>query len=205
MKEKILQAASEKFLSLGVRSVTMDEIAADMGISKKTLYTHFATKTKLVEATALFVFEQISKGIETIRKKENDPIEEMFEIKNFACRHLKNEKSSPQYQLQKYYPKIFHTIKQKQQDLLEDLIKTNLSKGISIGIYRPDVPVNFTSRFYFVGMMGIKNPELFPETEFSTGDLIDKHLEYHLRSIVTEQGLRTLNHLLNAYPNHENS
>lgn len=204
MKEKILFKASEKFLSLGVKSVTMDEIAAALGISKKTLYTHFSTKTKLVEATALFVFQQISEGIERIRERENDPIEEMFEIKNFACTNLKNEKSSPQYQLQKYYPRIFHTIKQKQQELLENLIKTNLSKGIALEVYRSDVPVDFISRFYFVGMMGIKDPELFPGNEFATGELIQKHLEYHLRAIVTEKGLQTLNKLLNAHRYNEN-
>lgn len=204
VKDKILEKASEKFLLLGVKSVTMDEIANDLGISKKTLYAHFSTKTKLVEGAALFVFDQISQGIEQIRRKEKDPVEEMFEIKNFAGRHLKNEKSSPQYQLQKYYPKIFLTIKKKQQNLLEDLIKSNLSKGIHLGIYRPDVPVNFTSRFYFVGMMGIKDPELFPESQYTASDLVDKHLEYHLRSIVTAQGLQTLVNLLNSNKRNEN-
>lgn len=197
MKESILSKAAEKFLNLGVKSVTMDEIAAELGISKKTIYAHFATKTKLVEATALFVFERISKGVENIREEKYDPIEEMYEIKNFACQHLKNEKSSPQFQLQKYYPRIYNTIKSKQRKLLEDQIQQNLNRGIKNGLYRPDLPVEFTSRIYFIGMLGIKDRDLFPESEFSTGELIAKHLEYHLRAIVTEKGLKTLNTILN--------
>jgi len=197
VKESILSKAAEKFLNLGVKSVTMDEIAAELGISKKTIYAHFATKTKLVEATALFVFERISEGVESIREEKNDPIEEMYEIKNFACQHLKNEKSSPQFQLQKYYPRIYNTIKSKQRKLLEDQIQQNLNRGIKKGLYRPDLPVEFTSRIYFIGMLGIKDRDLFPESDFSTGELIEKHLEYHLRAIVTEKGLKTLNTILN--------
>ena len=197
MKDKILSKAAEKFLNLGVKSVTMDEIAADLGMSKKTIYAHFSTKTKLVEATALYVFERISEGIKEIREENNDPIEEMYQIKNFACQHLKDEKSSPQFQLQKYYPKIYSTITGMQQQLMEGQIKTNLQRGIEAGIYRPDLPVEFTSRIYFVGMLGIKDRDLFPESEYSTAELIEMHLEYHLRAIVTQKGLHTLNTILN--------
>lgn len=199
MKENILNKAAEKFLSLGVKSVTMDEIAADLGISKKTIYAHFATKTKLVEATALYVFENISEGIKEIREEQSDPIVEMYNIKNFACQHLKDERSSPQFQLQKYYPKIYSTITGMQQQLLEGQIKDNLERGIAAGIYRKDLPVEFISRIYFVGMLGIKDRDLFPESEYSTAELIEKHLEYHLRAIVTPEGLATLNKLLNTY------
>lgn len=198
VKEKILETAAEKFLSLGVKSVTMDEIAADLGMSKKTIYAHFATKTKLVEATALYVFENISEGIREIREENNDPIEEMYNIKTFACQHLKDEKSSPQFQLKKYYPQIYSTITGMQQQLMEDQIKNNLERGMQTGIYRPDLPVDFTSRIYFVGMLGIKDRDLFPESQYSTAELIEKHLEYHLRAIVTEKGLSTLNKILNT-------
>ncbi|GAB2764171.1 TetR/AcrR family transcriptional regulator [Salinimicrobium soli] len=196
MKEKILAKSAEMFLNLGVKSVTMDEIAAEMGISKKTIYAHFSTKTKLIEATALHVFENISGGIEKIREDKKNPIEEMYAIKNFACQHLRDERSSPQHQLQKYYPKVFATIKSKQQNLMENQIKTNLQRGIAQGIYHPNLPIDFTSRIYFLGMLGIKDRDLFPESHYTTAELIEKHLEYHLRAIVTPKGLTILNQLL---------
>lgn len=198
MKEKILNKAAEKFLNLGVKSVTMDEIATELGISKKTIYANYSTKTKLVEATAFYVFEKISEGIAEIREEQNDPIAEMYEIKNFACKHLKDEKSSPQFQLQKYYPKIFDTIRTRQQQVMEDQIKANLKRGMAEGLYRRDLPVDFTSRIYFVGMIGIKDRDLFPESDYSTAELIEKHLEYHLRAIVTDKGRASLNNLLKS-------
>ena len=180
------------FLNIGVKSVTMDEIAAELGMSKKTIYAHFSTKTKLIEATTFYVFEEISKGIEQIKSKHSNPIEEHYVIKNFALRNLKDEKSSPQYQLQKYYPKLFSVVKKKQQNLLENILRENLEKGIKEGFYRPEVDIQFICRIYFVEVMGIKDRDLFPESEFSTNDLVEKHLEYHLRAIVTEKGLSSL-------------
>lgn len=196
MKEKILGKAAEMFLNIGVKSVTMDEIASQLGMSKKTVYAHFSTKTKLIEATTHYVFDEISSGINQIRNKQDNPIEEHFVIKNFALRHLKDEKSSPQHQLQKYYPRIFAVIKDKQQKLLEDFLKENMERGIREGYYRKEIPVPFISRLYFVETLGLKDRDLFPENEFSISGIIDQHLEYHLRAIVTEKGLTTLKNLL---------
>lgn len=175
----------------------MDEIAKDLGMSKKTLYTYFTTKNRLVEATAMYVFQNIADGIKEIRQHKKDPIEEMYSIKVFASDHLKDEKSSPQFQLKKYYPKLYTTITSMQQQLIEDLLKANLQRGIDRGLYRKDLPVAFTSRFYFVGVLGIKDRDLFPESEFSMSDLVEKHLEYHLRAIVTENGEQILKKILN--------
>lgn len=197
VKEKILAKAADMFLTLGVKSVTMDEIAAGMGISKKTIYAHFPTKTKLIEATALFVFEQISEGIQQIRKEQKEAIEELFEIKDFACQNLKDEKSSPQYQLQKYYPKIYSMIREKQKHVLEGLTRENLQKGMKEGVYRKDLPLSFISRIYFMGILAIKDREEFSESEFSTNNLTEMHLEYHLRAIVTPAGLSKLETFIN--------
>ena len=75
MREKILSKAADLFLSYGFKSVTMDDIASAMGISKKTIYQHFENKTKLVEATTLNIFEIISQGIDCICAIEKNPIE----------------------------------------------------------------------------------------------------------------------------------
>ena len=184
------------FLNFGVKSVTMDEIANELGISKKTIYTHYSTKSKLVEATALYICESISCRINSIRNKELDPLEELFAIKDFALEHLKDQKSSPQYQLQKYYPKVYENVKCKQQKVLEDQIRYNLRKGIASGVYRADLPEDFISRIYFIGMTAIKDHEGFADTNYSLKDLIEKHFEYHLRAVVTPKGLKSLDNLL---------
>ncbi len=195
MKEKILKKAEELFLTFGFKSVTMDDIANKMGISKKTIYTHFKNKTQLVKETTLKVFENISQGIDCICSLNKNPIDEIFEIKTLILEQLKGEKTSPQYQLSKYYPEIHNTLKKKQFDIMQDCVINNITKGILQGLYRSEINIEFISRIYFLGMTGIKDEELFPSEIFSKKQLMESYLEYHLRGIVTEKGLTKLNQI----------
>lgn len=198
MKSKIVEKASELFLTLGFKSVTMDDLANEMGISKKTIYSHFPNKTKLVGESTMYMFEIISKGIEHIRSLEKNPIEELYEIKKHMMIHLKNEKSSPQYQLQKYYPQVYETLRAMQYEVMQECVLENLNKGLQLGIYRENLNVDFVSRIYFSGAMSIKNIELFPQNLFPMTDLMDNYLEYHLRGIVTPKGRTFLNKIINS-------
>jgi hypothetical protein len=193
MREKILINATDLFLNYGFKSITMDDISNHIGISKKTIYQHFENKTTLVEAVSMHVFNTISCGINDICSSKKNPIEEIFDIKQFVMEHLKDEKSSPQYQLQKYYPKIFNTLKKKQFDIMQECVKDNLLRGVEIGLYRPSINIEFISRIYFNSMVAIKDKELFPLQHFSVNTLMIHFLEYHLRGICTEKGLLTLN------------
>ena len=203
MKDEILHKSQDLFLNLGFKSVTMDDIANEMGISKKTIYVHFPNKTKLVEATTLKLFETISCGIDNICDLQKNPIEEIFEIKQFVMHHLKNEKSSPQYQLQKYYPKIFATLKSKQFEVMQGCMTQNLNRGLEQGLYRDSIDIDFISRIYFQGMVALKDQELFSLNRFSMNTLMEHYIEYHLRGICTPKGLNTLTELLQI--NHNNT
>jgi len=89
MREKIINKSAELFLNLGFKSVTMDDIAQEMGISKKTIYVHFSNKTKLVEAVTFGLFDTICNGIDHICEHAPNPIEELYSIKMFVMQHLK--------------------------------------------------------------------------------------------------------------------
>ncbi|VAW12639.1 Transcriptional regulator, AcrR family [hydrothermal vent metagenome] len=201
MKEKILEKATDMFLNLGFKSVTMDDLANEMGISKKTIYAHFENKTMLVEETTMGLFCTISQGIDCICALEKNPIEELYEIKKFAMQHLKDERSSPQYQLQKYYPKIHATLRQKQFDVMKDCVVDNIKKGIKLGIYLKNLNIDFISRIYFSGITSIKDKDLFPQDLFPMTNLIDEYLEYHLRGIITSKGQEKLTEIINSNQN----
>ena len=186
------------FLNLGFKSVTMDDLANEMGISKKTIYTHFENKTRLVQECTISLFNQINAGIDFICTTGKNPIEELYEIKKFVISHLKDEKSSPQYQLQKYYPKIFSTLRKKQFELMQECTINNVKKGLELGIYRENLNVEFVSRIYISGVASIKDERFFPEGNFSPKDLQDYFLEYHLRGIVTPKGRKILNDIIDA-------
>ena len=196
MKEEIVKKATEMFLTLGFKSVTMDDIAAEMGISKKTIYQHFENKPELVEATTLYLFENISCGIDNICSLEKNAIEELFAIKSFMMSKLNNEKASPFHQLQKYFPNVAICLRQKQFDKMQDCVKSNIEKGMTSGLYRLNLDPDFIGRIYFVGVTGIKDGDIFPQTIFSSRDVTEKYLEYHIRAIASAEGLKLLERMI---------
>ncbi|TXD52829.1 MULTISPECIES: TetR/AcrR family transcriptional regulator [unclassified Polaribacter] len=196
MKDKIIEKSNELFLNLGFKSVTMDEIANSLGISKKTLYKHFSNKTALIDAVTHYMFNSICCRIDNVCAQKMNPIDEMFHIKRVVMEHLKDEKSSPLYQLQKYYPAIYVSLKKKQFHVMQETIQDNLQRGVTSGLFRASMNVDFTSRIYFNGMIGIKDQQLFPLKKYSMNTLMNYYLEYHLRAISTTKGLEQLEHQL---------
>ena len=203
MRDNIISKSEELFLSLGFKSVTMDDIANAIGISKKTIYAHFSNKTELVEVVTFSVLDHISNGIDQINATSDNPIEELYDIKLFVLNYFKNERVSPQHQLKKYYPQIFERLKLKQFEKMHSSVENSLKTGMTIGLFRPDIDVDFISRMYFNGMTGIRDISIFPENRFDKNYLFESYLEYHLRAIVTKTGLNLLNNYIksNLTPN----
>lgn len=200
MEQNIINKATELFISLGFKSVTMDDIANELGISKKTIYAHFKTKTLLVNKVTTHLFDTIAHGIDCICEEDKNPIEELYEIKKLVMVHLKDEKSSPQYQLQKYYPQVHNNLKKMHYHKMSECTLVNLQKGVAQGLYRSNLDIEFVSKIYFLGVNGIKDDSLFPVDQFPKKALFDDFLEYHLRGIVTKKGLEVLNTFINNNP-----
>jgi len=198
MKEKILQTATELFLNQGFKSITMDDIAHEMSISKKTIYTHYATKEAIVEASTDGLFTKICGGIDQICELNNDPIVELYAIKKYVLEHLKGERTSPMYQLQKFYPRIHSSLRKKQYDYMQNCMVENISRGVDLGLFRENINIQFVARIYFTGMTGIKDGDIFPASEFPQPSLYDMYLEYHLRGIVTLKGKELLKQLVQS-------
>jgi TetR/AcrR family transcriptional regulator, cholesterol catabolism regulator len=197
MKESIILKSCDMFLTHGFKSITMDDIASEMGISKKTIYQHFSNKSALVEAVTSYLFETISCGIDNICELGKNPIEELFVMKDFVMKNLKDESASPIYQLQKFYPKIHKSLMARQFEKMDDCVIDNLKKGINQGLFRENLNVDLIGRFYFAGMTSLKDAELFNPSQFNMKLVQENYLEYHLRGICTEKGIKVLEEIIN--------
>ncbi len=198
MKEKIRDTASQLFLERGFKSITMDDIANEIGMSKKTIYSEYSNKTSLVEDCVMNKFCHLSDGIDLIIAMEKNAIEELYEIKRYVMSHLNDEKSSPQYQLMKYYPKIHKNLKLMQFDKMHSCVLLNVERGLEQGLFRDNIDPEFVARIYFTGMNSIKDQNVFPLDRFPISKLMDSFLEYHLRGIVTPKGKAILNNIINS-------
>lgn len=198
MRDHILKTATEMFLNLGFKSVTMDDLAHRLGISKKTIYSHFENKNCLVAEATRNLFKTICSGIDCIRHTDKNPIKELYEIMEFVSHQLNSEKASPQYQLEKYYPEIHDELNRSKFGLVQDHMQHNIQKGVAMGLYRDNLDTHFITRIYFAGMNSLKDPMLFPEGEHSMQERMYQFLEYHLRGIVTPKGRQILNQIINS-------
>jgi AcrR family transcriptional regulator len=198
MKKNIISKATELFMKLGFKSVTMDDIAKEMGISKKTIYTHFNNKETIIGVVTDHVFETVCHDIDAICDLNQNPIQELYAIKKRVMQYMQKEKASPTYQLQKYYPTIYNNIKQRQFSYMQQCVVKNLHRGLEQDLYRKNIEVQFVARIYFNGITGIKEESLFPHTMFEGEALYEMYLEYHLRGIVTPKGRNILNQLIQS-------
>jgi len=198
MKKNIILKATELFMKLGFKSVTMDDIAKEMGISKKTIYTHFNNKETIIGVVTDHVFETVCEDIDAICDLNQNPIQELYAIKKRVMQYMQNEKASPTYQLQKYYPAIYNNIKQRQFSYMQQCVVKNLNRGLEQDLYRQNIEVQFVARIYFNGITGIKEESLFPHTMYEGETLYEMYLEYHLRGIVTPKGRNILNQMIQS-------
>ena len=198
MKEKIRNTASQLFLERGFKSITMDDIANEIDMSKKTIYSEYENKTSLIEDCVMAKFCVLNEGIDLIIAMEKNAIEELYEIKRFVMSHLNNEKSSSQFQLMKYYPKIHKSLKLMQFEKMHKCVLSNVERGLAQGLFRDNVNPEFVARIYFSGMNTIKDQNIFPLDLFPISELMDSFLEYHLRGIVTPKGKTILNNIINS-------
>jgi len=197
LKETILNMATEMFLEFGFKSITMDDIAEKLGISKKTIYANYSTKTKLVTDVVYNLLDIIQKSISAIKSKNLNSIEELFEIKKQIGIFLKDEKTSPQFQLQKYYPKIFKKVESERSAMVECSIWENVTKGVKEGLFRKEINIDFTCKLYNECMHLIRNPHIFPSEKYTKAELFQLYIDYHIRAIATKKGLEILEDLTN--------
>ena len=192
MKEKIIIKASELFLTFGFKSVTMDDIANEMGISKKTIYKYFDNKEILLDNCVTHIHNKVSDSICEITNQGYNAIEENFVINNMYKDIFEKSNTSPMYQLQKYYPKIYKKLVANEFKIFEECVGTNIRKGIKEGLYRKDTEEYFALKFYFILIFGIHDDGVFKYENYKLNEVEMKALEYHTRAIATTKGIIVL-------------
>ncbi|SFU68443.1 transcriptional regulator, TetR family [Pustulibacterium marinum] len=170
----------------------MDDIAQESGISKKTIYQHFKNKTELIQSCVDDSMKTVAINISEVKTKGLNAVQEQLEIRNVILAQLKNEKTSPHLQLQRYYPGIYKITRTKHFELVYASVSQNLQKGIGEGLYRKELDLDIITRMHFICAIELKNQDIFPSENYSVRDLMNIYIENYLRSIVTPKGLEIL-------------
>ena len=184
----ILERVRELFFKYGVRSVSMDDICRDIGVSKKKLYTYFQSKTELVSK----LLELERRNFEIIFEHHNFEGVNAIDILLIVSRDLGERfwdiSPSMTFDLKKYYPDIYHQHIDERIEFIYQKIQINLQKGISQGMYRDDLSIELVARLYIRRLIDIHNPEFFPADKFSFQTLFDVMFDNFIRGIASPEG-----------------
>ncbi len=189
-KDEIIVRSEQLFLRLGVKSVSMDDIARELGISKKTLYQHFDTKDALVEASVSTHVEREQCMIEQICAAAKDALDEIRNMGAFITASIEDISPGALYDLQKYYYKTWQLLMQKQDVHVADCIVKNIHRGIKEKLYRDDLNPEIVAKIYSKSTYMVVEQIALSASKFTRRQLIWELHNYHVHGIATPKGLR---------------
>jgi AcrR family transcriptional regulator len=182
----------ELYMKYGIKSITMDDVARELGISKKTLYQYVTDKEDLV---VKFIDNEILRRQEEICKCFRigfNAIEELFEISMFMNKIMRGQNVATEYDLKKYYPAQYEKTIKARREGIYNYILVNLKKGIKEGLYRKELNKEIIAKLYLWRSENAHLDELFTVEEFTSKKLFVELLTYHVRGIATEKGILVL-------------
>jgi AcrR family transcriptional regulator len=189
---KIIKKAGELFNANGIRDVSMDMIASDLNISKKTIYGYFKNKDSLVKEACNMAHEDQTHANNRILNESKNVIEAVFSFMKNGSDLL--EMTNPAYfgDLQRLYPKIWNENVQKGKKHSHFLIVELIEKGIKEGIFMDDVNAKAIAWVLVEQLYMISDQQLFPSSLFSASEVYKSIIIYMTRGIATKEGMEIL-------------
>lgn len=190
--EELIAKITDLFLRFGVKSVTMDDIARELGVSKKTLYIHFTDKRDVVMKSIEFSMQnQQCKMNEIMDGTEENAIDVLLRVSQQLIISQSKINANVNYDLQKYYPEAWDKIKDFRQKHIYSHIRENILSGISQNVYRDDFNVDIICHLY-VSLIENSFTELIHSVEIRFEDLLKTLFMYHIRGIASPKGIKYL-------------
>jgi AcrR family transcriptional regulator len=187
-KDKILKGTEDLFMRYGVRSISMDDIARHLSVSKKTLYQYFADKDDLVTLVSKSMLEKSTEQYDALRRDSSNSIEELAKLG--VCMKKDMEQINPAllYDLQKFHPKAWNAWIDHKHRFIQQSVVRNLKQGIQDGYFRPEIDPEVLARVRIELVQIAFNPEIFPRQQFNLAEVQIQILEHFVFGIVTEKG-----------------
>jgi AcrR family transcriptional regulator len=202
MKERILAEAERLFWKFGVRSVTMEDIARQLGISKKTIYQHFSDKEQILYQVIQDKTGRNQSEMECMVIGTDNPVEEILNV--LKLMHKNADKVSPNFlnDIKRYYPQAFALFRQYKEGQIMRSILENIQKGIAQGLYRSDINPAILARLRVEQIELAFNNDIFPTDQYSMHDIQAELMHHFVRGMLTETGFTIYNQYVKQY-NHE--
>ncbi len=192
-KKRITSESLKLFMSYGIRSITMDTIAENLGISKRTIYELFRTKDELLESCFEYILAEDEKEYHEIVESSANVIEAFLRSIGKSVNRIKSISPMFFYDIKKYYPEIFHFKGKEQREKGYNRIIRFIRKGQQEGFIRKDINEDIVTKLITEQFRIMGNEELFPHDKYSRSELLENIAINFIRGIATEEGIKIIN------------
>ncbi len=197
MKSRILEKGTQLFFRYGVKSVTMDAIAAELGISKKTIYQHFPDNDAMVLQVVDAFIEKDEVKWDELDKQYPNVIEKMFKSFEMVKEMLTQMNPRLLFEIEKYFPKAYARFREYNERGIHEHLVLDFKKGMQFGYFRKDIDVELLARLRMAEVGLVFNPDFYPENKLSLFETQMILMDIFMRGILTDKGLV----LYNSYQN----
>jgi TetR/AcrR family transcriptional regulator, cholesterol catabolism regulator len=192
VKERIKQKADELFKRYGIRSITMDEIANQLGISKKTIYQSFSDKDELVDEVITDLLRYNKERCNNARSRALNAIQEVFLSMEMLDEMFENMNPVILHDLERNHPQTFKKFQHHKYFYLSEVVKQNIEKGKSEELFRADINTEVAAKARLETMMFPFNQEIFPKSKFNLVELEKQLIEYYLFGMASLKGYKLI-------------
>ena len=197
---KIMKGAEQLFSRYGIRSITMDEVARHLSMSKKTIYEIFPNKDELVFQVAQHHLEEDCLKWQAAHREATSALHEMMLMTKSLHHEVKDFNPTLVFDLKRFHPRAWALFEGQRESLFEESIKANLERGQKEGHYRNDLNPSIIARMRFeIEIMGF-NPDIFPHDRYPFAEVQMQLLEHFIRGLLTDTGHHAWDELKAARP-----
>jgi len=197
-KQEFLLSVTELFMRFGIKSLTMDEIARQLGISKKTIYQHVSDKKDLVFKCVELAITDEECILCDVKEQEGNAIDILLEINKRVSEKIQNVQPSVMYDIERYYPEAHKIMQKHKQDFIFNMVKENMELGMEEGLYRNNLKPEIIASSYIAMTNQLFNPDPLNPSKYDFKTLHREIARYHIRGIASEAGRKYLKEKLNA-------
>lgn len=195
-KLEILEQASSVYMRLGIKSVTMDDLARELSMSKKTLYKYFKDKSDLVNTIIDYKLEMNAALTLNCHEQSDNAIDDLLGVSKMIVQMFKNINPTVFYDLNKNYPDAWKKLYDHKWSFVRNLILKNIHKGIEQGIYRKNLNPEILANLYVSSTNSMMDVSVFPWPEFKLDEVVKEVIAFHIYGMVNEKGFLYINQIL---------
>jgi AcrR family transcriptional regulator len=189
---RIREKAHDLFMQFGLRSVSMDDIATGLGMSKKTIYQYYADKDELIVAVIQEEIQRTQTTCEHDRLSASNAVHEIFLAMDMVVEMFGSMNPSLLFDMQKYHPRAFAQFQKHKNDYIYGVIRENMKRGIAEELYRPDMNIDILTRYRLETMMLPFHPDFYNKSKFTLVEVEEEFIIHFLFGMASPKGYKLI-------------